>query len=70
MIQFKISNTEYIELCNLLKATGLCESGAQAKHEIANEQVKVNNQIETRKKCKIRPGQTVQYKNQEIQVEG
>lgn len=66
---FKINQQEYIELCDLLKATGLCDNGAHAKHEIANNQVQVDGVIETRKRCKIRPKQIVLYKDETILVE-
>ena len=41
--------TEFIELYKLLKAVGLCESGGMAKQAIADSQVRVNGEIETRK---------------------
>ena len=48
---------EHIALCDLLKLVGLCESGAAAKHLIAEGGVTVDGAIETRKRCKIRRGQ-------------
>ena len=60
--------TEYIELFKLLKATGLCESGGMAKHAIAEAQVKVDGRTETRKACKIRHGQSVEFDGQGIRV--
>ncbi|MBC7472993.1 MAG: RNA-binding S4 domain-containing protein [Candidatus Sericytochromatia bacterium] len=68
MITFKIT-TEYIELFKLLKATSLCETGGQAKHVISEGFVKVDGTKETRKACKIRIGQMVEYNDQEILVE-
>ena len=65
---FELNDHEYIELNNLLKITGLCESGGIAKMLIADGQVKVDGQIELRKRCKIRQGQIVLYNNQQIQV--
>jgi len=59
---------EYIELCTLLKIAGPTVSGGMAKHFIADELVSVDGQIETRKKCKIRPGQTVLFEDFEIAV--
>ena len=61
--------TEFIELFKLLKATGLCESGGATKHAISQALVKVDGQIETRKACKIRRGQTVEFAGQIILVE-
>jgi len=59
---------EFIELCRLLKAAGLCNSGGEAKHAIEQGQVSVDGVVETRKACKIRPGQAVTYGPQELVV--
>ena len=61
--------TEFIELYKLLKATGLCESGGAAKHAIAQSEVKVDGQVETRKACKIRKGQQVEFGGETIVVQ-
>ena len=50
---------EYIELIKLLKATGLCTTGGMAKRATAEGLVKVDNQTELRKRCKIRKGQII-----------
>nr|WP_199067121.1 RNA-binding S4 domain-containing protein [Chromobacterium sp. ASV5] len=55
---FQLRN-DYIALCDLLKTCSVCESGGAAKHFIAEGNVKVDGQVELRKTCKIRPGQTV-----------
>lgn len=68
MENFALKEHEYIELNNLLKVTGLCESGGVAKLLIADGQVKVDGQVELRKRCKIRPGQIVWFNDQQIQV--
>ncbi|RKZ95759.1 MAG: RNA-binding protein [Gammaproteobacteria bacterium] len=65
---FELKDHEYIELNNLLKVTGLCESGGVAKMLIADGQVKVDGQVELRKRCKIRQGQIVLFNNQQVQV--
>lgn len=59
---------EYVDLCDALKIMGLVENGATAKHIISTGVVKVDNQVETRKRCKIRPGQIIFYNNQQIKV--
>ncbi len=66
-MEFEIID-DYIELYQLLKVTGVCGSGGEAKHAIANERVTVDGEIETRKKCKIKPYQTVVFNNQSILV--
>jgi len=60
---------EYIELAKLLKATGLCTTGGMAKRATAGGRVKVDNQEEVRKRCKIRKGQIVEFEGHVIAVE-
>lgn len=67
MEQFEL-NTDYIELCQLLKLCGPKVTGGQAKLLISEGQVNVDGQIELRKKCKIRPGQTVTFEAFVIRV--
>lgn len=61
--------TEFIELFKLLKVTGLCESGGMAKHAVSHSEVKVDGQVETRKGCKIRKGQQVEFAGETIVVQ-
>ena len=61
--------TEFIELFKLLKVTGLCESGGAAKYAVSQSEVKVDGQIETRKACKIRRGQRVEFCGMAILVQ-
>ena len=64
-IQFAIRG-EYIQLDQLLKATGLCESGGAAHAAIADGMVKVDAAVDTRKRAKLRPGQRVSFAGEEI----
>ncbi len=57
---------DYIQLDQLLKATGLCESGGAAHAAIAEGRVKVNAAVDTRKRAKLRPGQTVSFAGETI----
>ncbi len=59
---------EYIELCKLLKAANLVMSGGEGKEVVAQGLVTVDGQLETRKRCKIRPGQTVEFAGNTIEV--
>ena len=68
MIEFDLAEHDYIELHSLLKVTGLCESGGIAKLLIADGLVRVDGEIELRKRCKIRTGQTVELNDQQIGV--
>ncbi len=65
---FELEGRDFIELNNLLKVTGLCESGGRAKNLIADGQVKVNDKIELRKRCKIKQGQIIEFQGVMIQV--
>jgi ribosome-associated protein len=66
-IQFAIRG-EYIQLDQLLKATGLCESGGAAHAAIADGMVKVDAAVDTRKRAKLRPGQRVSFAGEEIEL--
>jgi ribosome-associated protein len=68
VMEFALEDTAYIELCDLLKVTGLCASGGEAKGLIADGEVKVDGQVELRKRCKIRHGQRVEFAGHEIVV--
>ncbi len=59
---------EYIELNQLLKLEGLCESGGQGKQRVAEGLVTVDGQVELRKTCKIRHGSKVEYSGHTIHV--
>jgi len=58
----------YIELNTFLNIKGIATSGGNAKYIIRNEEIKVNDKIETRNKNKLFPGYKVQYKNQILEV--
>jgi len=68
MEEFDLDGHKFIELNNLLKLLGKCSSGGSAKMVIVDGQVKVDGQIELRKRCKIRSGQIVEFEGQEIMV--
>ena len=57
---------EYIQLDQLLKATGLCESGGAAHAAIAEGRVKVDATVDTRKRAKMKPGQVVSFAGEEV----
>ena len=59
---------EFIQLDQLLKATGLCESGGAAHAAIADGMVKVDAAVDTRKRAKLRPGQRVSFAGEEIEL--
>jgi ribosome-associated protein len=57
-IEFKL-NGEFVELNQLLKLAGLCDSGGAGKKIVASGAVSVDGQQELRKTAKIRAGQKV-----------
>lgn len=59
---------EYIQLDQLLKATGLCESGGAAHAAIVDGQVRVDGETETRKRAKLRPGQRVEFGSETVEL--
>lgn len=52
---------DHVELNQLLKLVGLCDSGGSGKLLVASGRVRVDGKKELRKTCKIRAGQRVQY---------
>ncbi len=66
-IEFQL-NGEYVELCNLLKLTGVADSGGRGKALVAEGAVTVDGQPESRKTAKIRAGQEVECLGVKISV--
>ncbi|MBC3871311.1 RNA-binding S4 domain-containing protein [Undibacterium oligocarboniphilum] len=66
-LDFSLSG-EYIELNQLLKLSGLCESGGAGKMIVASGDVYVDGQQELRKTAKIRAGQMVELGGIQIRV--
>ncbi len=64
---FKISG-DYIELNKLLKASGLCGTGGQAKMIIKDGLVIVDGKIEIRIRRKLKHGMIVKYNAQSLKV--
>lgn len=52
-------NGEYVELNQLLKLAGVCDSGGAGKAIVASGEVAVDGRQELRKTCKVRAGQIV-----------
>jgi len=60
---------EPIELCRILKFENMVASGGEAKHVIAEGLVKVNGEVETRKRKKIFSGDIIEFGNQKIRLQ-
>jgi len=61
-------NGEYVELNQLLKMVGLCDSGGAGKALVAEGVVSVDGQEELRKTAKIRSGSVVSLGDVSISV--
>ncbi|WP_372013624.1 RNA-binding S4 domain-containing protein [Pseudoxanthomonas sp. 10H] len=59
-VEFELEG-EHVELNQLLKLVGLCDSGGAGKALVAEGRVRVDGAVELRKTCKIRAGQRVQF---------
>lgn len=59
---------EFVELNQLLKLVGLCDSGGAGKMLVAGGGVQVDGEVELRKTAKIRAGQRVAAEGVEIRV--
>lgn len=66
-IRFAIRG-DHIQLDQLLKATGLANSGGEAHAVIVQGQVQVDGQVELRKRAKLRPGQRVSFADETIEL--
>lgn len=59
---------EFVELNQLLKLAGVCDSGGAGKALVAEGLVSVDGQVELRKTAKIRAGQVVTLGGVQIRV--
>lgn len=59
---------EFIELIKLLKLLGIADTGSDAKQMVDDGEVKLNGAVEYRKRAKLRKGDLVLVKNNEITI--
>ena len=59
---------DFIRVGQVLKATGMAESGAEAKEIIQESLVSVNGEIETRRGRKLHQGDVVSYDGKEFKI--
>lgn len=67
MEEFKLKD-EFIKLGQLLKATGMVESGVEAKIVIQDGEVKLNGAVETQRGKKVAAGDVVFFDGKQIKV--
>jgi len=63
-----VLDREFVELNQLLKLVGLCDSGGAGKALVASGAVSVDGAVELRKTCKIRVGQRVTVGDAAIEI--
>ena len=68
-MEFKLK-AEFIELDNMLKVLELVAGGAQARQQIQAGLVKVNGEVESRIRRKLRSGDCVEFGGQKVSVIG
>lgn len=66
-IEFAVRG-DHVELCQLLKLTGVADNAGQAGQMVVDDLVRVDGRPEHRKRAKIRAGQTVDCLDTKIVV--
>lgn len=64
-IKFELDG-EYIELIKLIKFLGIAPTGGQAKLMVENKMVKVDGELELRKRRKVKKGMRVEVDGEEV----
>ena len=59
---------DFVELNQLLKLAGLCDSGGAGKQLVASGAVRVDGEVELRKTAKLRAGQVVTLDDVAIRI--
>ncbi len=60
--------SEFIELDNMLKVLRIVGSGAEARQLIQSGSIKVNGEVETRIRRKLRAGDSVEFGQEKISI--
>ncbi len=68
-MKFKI-HTDYIQLIQLLKAIQWAETGGQAKWLVEEGLVRLNGEVEFRKRAKLRVGDVVEMDGMQVLITG
>ena len=67
MVSIQIQ-TETIRLSQLLKLANVVQDGVEAKFRIANEEVRVNGEVEIRRGRKLRGGDRIEFDGEIYEV--
>ena len=68
-MEFSLKGEEYIELIKLLKLLRVAESGGHAKMMVEEGLVKLNGEVEFRKRAKLRAGDVIEAENTKIRID-
>lgn len=67
-MQEVLINKEPVELYKVLKFEGLVGTGGEAKMVISEGLVRVNNDIEMRKRCKLMAGDVIEFNSEKFKL--
>ena len=67
-MQDVLINREPVELYKVLKFEGMVATGGEAKMVIAESMVSVNGEVETRKRCKLKAGDVIEFNQQKYRL--
>ncbi len=65
---FQLTDHDHIPLNSLLKALHLVGTGGEAHIRIDNGEVRVNGEVETQQRKKLRPGDVVKFQKLTITI--
>lgn len=68
-MKFNLNGVEFIELIKLLKLLHIAQSGGHAKIMVEEGEVKLNGEVEFRKRAKLRPGDVIETSGKQIRIE-
>ena len=68
MKEFELNGSEFIELDKLMKLLRFVGSGGEAHLRIDGKEVKVNDEVETRRRRKLRPGDKVEFQGKLVVI--
>ena len=69
MENFQLLKYEYVELFKLLKIMDWASSGGEAKQFVDEGLVKVNGEVETQRRKKLRPGDSIEFGGRIMTIE-
>jgi ribosome-associated protein len=67
MIEFKLEG-DFIPMIQLLKATGLVDTGGEAQIVVTEGEVKYNGEVDYRKRLKVRKDDIVEFRGNKIKI--